>query len=95
MPLESQMQAIATDLAPLRTFDGERWSEMDGGLVTVVCREGRVVSTADEHQFFPAWRYSNHMTAAFDGDIFAVTPHGWTGTLSEACGLVPALQPTD
>lgn len=92
--LSDQVREVAIDLVPERTYDSDRWSAMEGCLVTVVCREGRVVSTADESQFITAWRYSNHFTVAFAGDVFAVTPHGWTGALREACGLLPSLATT-
>lgn len=89
--LRAQLLAIAEEIAPGRIFADGRWGAMHGTLVTVVCRDGYVVSTADEMQFYPAWRYTNHFTIAFAGDVFAVTPHGWTSTLTEACGLHPAL----
>lgn len=89
--LRDELFDIAQEIGPQRTFDGARWSPMLGTLVTVVCREGRAVSTDVEWQYLPAWRYSNHFTAAFEGDIFVVTPHGWASTLSEASGHTPAL----
>ncbi|USQ79420.1 hypothetical protein NF556_17720 [Ornithinimicrobium faecis] len=92
--LRGEVLAIAQEIAPERTRDGGHWSPMVGTFVTVVCREGRAVSTDVEWQFLPAWRYSNHFTAAFQGDIFVVTPHGWTSTLSEASGHEPALRST-
>ena len=39
-------------------------------LVTIACREGRVVLTDHEHTWLRAWRYANHFRAAFDGDVF-------------------------
>lgn len=33
----------------------------------------------------------DHNGRAFDGDVDIVTPHGWTGTLEDRCGLTPAL----
>lgn len=89
--LSTQVGEIAEQLVPPRAYDGERWSAMHGTLVTVVCRDGYVVSTDEEMQFYPAWLYSNHLTIALAGDVFAVTPHGWTSTLTEACGLLPTL----
>ncbi|AXH96046.1 hypothetical protein [Ornithinimicrobium avium] len=92
--LSDQLREIACDLAPERTFEGGRWCAMDGCRVTVVRRDGRDVSTADEHRFFPAWRCSGHLTVALHGDVFAVTPHGWTGTIEEWYGLLPSLAPS-
>lgn len=89
--LSDDLRGLAQEMAPIRTFDGNRWSRMTGVLVTVVCREGQPVSTDDEWQFWAAWRYSNHLTAAFEGEVYVVTPHGWTGTLSEQGGEAPAL----
>lgn len=90
--LSARLHDIAQELVPRRTFEpGEGWSRMRGALFTVVCREGRVVSTAEEMQFHLSWRYSNHGTEAIDGDVLVVTPHGWTSTLTEQCGREPAL----
>lgn len=82
---------LATDMVP------ERWASGRGGhgithvLVTVVCRTGRVVFTSRESSWFRAWRYANHFRAAFDGDVYVVTPHGWGGILDERAGFEPAL----
>lgn len=62
-------------------------------LVTVVCREGRVIDTMAEHRWFRAWRYSNHLTSALEGDIYVVTPHGWTGVMDQRAGHLPRLRP--
>jgi hypothetical protein len=45
-------------------------------LITVVCRQGRVIDTITEHRWLHAWRYSNHLTRAVDGDVYVVTPYG-------------------
>lgn len=61
-------------------------------LFTVVCREGYTVQTAVEEQFRSAWgRLSTPGVRA--GDVYVVTPHGWTGFLDERCGLQPAVGP--
>jgi hypothetical protein len=60
-------------------------------LITVVCRPGFVVPSAQEFDWLRAWRYSNHFRGAYDGDVFIVTPHGWTGTLDERAGFEPCL----
>jgi hypothetical protein len=75
----------------------ERWSsDKDGAgmshvLITVVCRPGFVVPGAQEFDWLRAWRYSNHFRGAYDGDVFIMTPHGWTGTLDERAGFEPCL----
>ncbi len=60
-------------------------------LVTVVCRNGRVIFTRREEFWFRAWRYANHFRGAFDGDIYVVTPHGWGGMIDRRGGYEPAL----
>ena len=57
---------------------------------TVVCREGYVVQTATEGQFRDAWRRTALLELS-DGDVYVVTPHGWTGFLDGRCGLVPCV----
>ncbi|WP_154402189.1 hypothetical protein [Ornithinimicrobium cavernae] len=91
--LSGELRRIATSIGPERprTLDGRAGSPIAGTFVTVVCREGRVVSTDVEWQFLSAWRYSNHFMAAFDGDVYVVTPHGWTSTLTGESGYEPAL----
>ncbi len=37
--------------------------------ITVVCRAGRVLPGRTELFWSLAWRYSNHLTDAFDGDV--------------------------
>jgi len=63
-------------------------------LVTLVCREGRVADSRREMFWMAAWRFSNHLTDAFSGDVYAVTPHGWCGTIDRRSGLTPALRPS-
>lgn len=73
----------------------ERWATTSEGhgmthvLVTIVCREGRVVSTRHEQTWLRAWRYANHFRAAFDGDVYMVTPHGWGGVIDQRAGFEP------
>lgn len=47
--------------------------------------------TPTESQYFFGWRYSNHLTAAFHGDVFVVTPTGWANLLGDWGGTSPAL----
>ena len=76
-----------------RKFRGpdEGWAVPDSVLITVVCRENLVVDTDVEHHYLRAWRYANHLTAAFDGDTYVVTPHGWCGVIDPRSGLEPRL----
>lgn len=59
--------------------------------VTVVCREGRVVPGPAETLWKLAWLRAGHVSAAMGGDIYVVTPHGWTGCLDTRAGHRPAL----
>jgi hypothetical protein len=88
--LNDLLRSIAQAIAPPRTWTGNGWSAMTGELVTVVCREGEPQITSTEAQFHWGWRYSNHLTAAFHGEVYAVTPHGWVELLGES-GTVPTL----
>lgn len=82
---------IAQELVP------DRWSVikdragMSHVLVTVVCREGRVIPTLHEHEWMRAWHYANQFQGAYDGDVYVVTPHGWTGVLDRRAGYQPCL----
>lgn len=84
-----RVRALAEQMVP------ERWATTSEGhgmthvLVTIVCREGRVVFTQHEHTWLRAWRYSNHFRGAFDGDVFIVTPHGWGGAIDPRAGFEP------
>ncbi len=62
----------------------------DRELVTVVCREGAPEIGDVEAQFFWGWRYSNDLTGALSGDVYAVTPDGWVG-LHGGSGALPVL----
>ena len=94
-PHEASMRLhdVAIELVPERTATRSGWAPMTHLLVTVVCREGRVIDTMTEHRWFRAWRYSNHLTRAIDGDIYVVTPHGWTGVMDRRAGHEPRLRP--
>lgn len=81
----------AQELVPERTWVGPGWSPITGELVTVVCREGPAEITSTETQYWWGWRYSNHLTAAFDSDVYVVTPQGWAAMLGDWCGPAPAL----
>lgn len=90
-PLSRRLCAVATDMVPRRQWTGDRWGPITGELLTVVCRDGDAAISAKEEQFFWGWRYSNHLTAAFHGDVYVVTPSGWAGLLGEWSGPTPAL----
>jgi hypothetical protein len=87
------VRALAEDMIPERWAAGRERPRMTHVLVTVVCREGRVVFTSRENAWHRAWRYSNHLRAAFQGDVYVVTPHGWGGSVDERAGLEPRLSP--
>lgn len=38
-----------------------------------------------------AWRYSNHLTNAFDGGVMLVTEHGWADFMTDYAGHSPAM----
>ena len=69
------------------------WMPLHHVFVTVVCRSGRVVPGPEELFWLLAWRYSNHLAAAYDGDVYLVTDHGWTGCADKRAGFTPALLP--
>lgn len=85
------VRAIAEELVPERWSDGRVGNGITHVLVTVVCREGRVVFTETESSWLRAWRYANHFRGAFDGDVYIVTPHGWGGSIDHRAGYEPAL----
>ncbi|MGC3954832.1 MAG: DUF2695 domain-containing protein [Propionicimonas sp.] len=89
--LSDELRGIATDLAPPRPWNGRGWAVPTSELVTVVCRAGPATITTAEQQFHWGWRYSNHGVAAFDGEIFVVTPAGWASLYGEWAGTLPAL----
>jgi hypothetical protein len=89
--LSGALCTLAQDVVSRRTRTGNRWSPMTGELVTVVCRDGEAEITPAEAQYFWGWRYSNHNTAALDGDVYVVTPQGWASVGGQWCGARPAL----
>ena len=76
-----------------RPFVDGRWLPPRHDFVTIVCRSGRVVPGPEELFWLLAWRYSNHLTAAFNGDVYLVTEHGWTGCADKRAGFAPSLKP--
>jgi hypothetical protein len=89
--LNAILRGVAEESVPQRTWTGRGWSAMTGELITVVCREGEAAITPVETQYWWGWRYSNHGTTAFHGDVYAVTPHGWVSMLGEWSAALPAL----
>lgn len=59
--------------------------------VTVLVRPGLCVFGPNEGCWFSAWRYSNHLTNAYDGSLILVTEHGWADFMSDTAGLAPAM----
>lgn len=85
--LRKALSDIACDL-------GSQWQkppDSRGELYTVVCRDGRVVVTDTEWQFFVEWLYCHHGTGAISADVYVVTPHGWTGIWDQRAGFDPRL----
>lgn len=91
LQLSRALCALADETAPVRTWNGNRWGEITGEFITVVCREGPARMSPIEALLFYGWRYSNHNTAALHGDVYAVTPHGWANLSPEYSGALPAL----
>lgn len=91
LQLSSALCAVAQESAPQRMWTGDRWSDMAGELITVVCREGDAAITPTEVQFYWGWRYSNHLTTAFDGEVYVVTPQAWASMLGDWSGPLPTL----
>ncbi|MER7072513.1 hypothetical protein [Terrabacter sp. NPDC000476] len=91
--ISEKLREVGESLAPERKRTAQGWSPMTHTLVTVVCREGRVVPTRVEFRWLDAWRFSNHLTCAYNGDVYIVTPHGWTGVLDSRAGWEPRSRP--
>ena len=85
--LKTRAEAMAGE----RPWVDGRWMPPRHVFVTVVCRSGRVVPGPDELFWLLAWRYSNHLAAAYNGDVYLVTGHGWTGCADKRAGFTPAL----
>ena len=86
------LDGLAGQLVPERWAFGRDGHGMTHVLVTVVCRQGRVTPTESEGAWLMAWRYSNHLRGAFQGDVYVVTPHGWGGYLDRRAGYEPCLE---
>ena len=87
------LRAQAEAMVGERPWVDGRWMPPRHVLVTVACRSGRVVPGPDELFWLLAWRYSNHHAAAYTGDVYLVTEHGWTGCSDKRAGFTPALRP--
>jgi hypothetical protein len=74
-----------------RPWVGRGWQPPGFLFVTVVCRQGRVIPTDQDYFWLAAWRYTNHISNAFDGDVYLVTQHGWTGCMDRRAGFEPRL----
>ena len=62
----------------MRTLPIPPWSrDIHTVVVTIIGRAGFNVWTETETTWAMAWRYSNHLTGAIEGDIIVVTEHGW------------------
>ncbi|HET7355602.1 MAG TPA: hypothetical protein VFJ09_02895 [Nocardioidaceae bacterium] len=59
--------------------------------VTFVVRRGLCVLGPNEGRWMSAWRYSNHLTNAYDGSVVLVTEHGWYDFMADAAGHTPAI----
>lgn len=81
----------ARSVAGDRPWEGSGWRRPQFLFVTVVCRRGRVIPSAQDYFWLTAWRYSNHCSNAFDGDIYLVTEHGWSGCVDRRAGFAPHL----
>jgi hypothetical protein len=92
MRLSALVRDVATELALQHDWQPDGRPGYTGVFVTVVCREGHVVDTEAEWRWLSAWRYSNHFRDGWDGDVYVVTPHGWTGVMDRRADLEPALR---
>lgn len=94
-PARSDGSALARDracrLVDRRAWTGDRWAAPQFVLFTIVCRTGRVVPGPDELFWLDAWLFSNHHRNAFDGDVYLLTDHGWTGCADRRAGFAPSL----
>jgi hypothetical protein len=63
----------------------------DHSVETVLVRPGLCVFGPNESRWMEAWRYSNHLTNAFVGDLILVTEHGWCDFMTYEAGHSPAL----
>ncbi|MGL5930343.1 MAG: hypothetical protein ACRCY8_15540 [Dermatophilaceae bacterium] len=86
------LRSHAEEMVGPRPWRDGGWEPPRSVLVTVVCRTGRVVPGPEETFWMLAWHYSNHVRSAFDGDVYVVTEHGWTGCHDKRAGFTPALR---
>ena len=93
LDLSKVVRTAAADLAPSHVWRADGRGGLTGVFVTVVFRDGRVIDTDAEWRWVYAWRYANHFRDGFDGDVYVVTPHGWTGIMDRRAGLEPAVAP--
>jgi hypothetical protein len=91
--LSAALRSIAVDMVPPRTWTGSGWSIPQDDLVTLVCRRGDAKITSTESQFHFGWRFSNHWTNAFDGEIYVVTDEGWSSLYARESGTWPIVVP--
>lgn len=89
--LSKVVRAAAVELAPPHEWRADGRAGMTGVFITVVFRDGRVVDTDAEWRWLYAWRYANHFRDGFDGDVYVVTPYGWTGVMDARAGFEPAM----
>ncbi len=92
---------LGTTVADFATVVADLLDDLNDNAVTVLADRKQLDLVADlltvqsrsptESQYFFGWRYSNHLTAAFDGDVFVVTPTGWANLLGDWGGTSPAL----
>ena len=85
------VRGLAEQLVPERWASGRDGHGITHVLVTVVCRQGRVIGTECESAWLMAWRRSNPLRGAFNGDVYVVTPHGWGDYLDHRAGYEPCL----
>jgi hypothetical protein len=70
------------------------WTRGEGprhSIMTIVARRGFAVVGPDEAAWLIAWRYSNHTTHAYSGDLILITEHGWTDFMTGWGGSRPHL----
>jgi hypothetical protein len=62
-------------------------------VMTFVVRPGPCVFGPNERNWLLAWRYSNHLTQAFTGNLILVTEYGWCDLMTDEAGATPAVRP--
>lgn len=87
-PLGDRLKKVTEDLLGPTPRYNQLGPDSRIYMFTVVCRAGYTVQTATEQQYREAWRGSGLFELS-DGDVYVVTPHGWTGFMDGRCGLVP------